>query len=53
MHQSIRENILIIGIIRERKIITPAGDTEIFVGDKVVVITKNQGLQDLSDILAK
>lgn len=49
----LRENILIIGIIRERKIITPAGDTEIFAGDRVVVITKNQGLRDLSDILAK
>ncbi len=49
----IRENILMLGIARGRKVITPTGDTEILAGDKVVVITKNQGLSDLADILER
>ena len=50
---TIKENILIGGIIRDRKTIIPAGDDMILPGDKVVVIAANQRLQDLSDILAK
>ena len=49
----LRKNILIIGIIRDRKIITPEGSTEILAGDRVVVITTNKGLDDISDILAR
>ncbi len=49
----IRKNILIGGIIRDRKTIIPAGDDMILNGDKVVVIAANHRLQDLSDILEK
>ena len=49
----LRKNILLMGIIRDRKVITPSGNTMILTGDRVVIITKNQGLRDLSDILAK
>ena len=47
------ENTLIIGIVRGRKTITPSGNTVIQAGDRVVVITTNHGLGDISDILAK
>ena len=47
----IRKDVLIIGIIRDRRLITPTGDTEIQIGDKVVVITTSHGLSDLSDII--
>jgi trk system potassium uptake protein TrkA len=49
----LRKNMLIIGIIRGHNIITPSGMTEILDGDKVVIITKDQGLRDLSDILER
>ena len=49
----LKKNLLIIGIAREGKIITPSGLTEIHAGDRVVVITTNHGLGDISDILAK
>ena len=47
------KNLLIIGIVREGAVITPSGMTEIHAGDRVVLITTNKGLGDLSDILAK
>ncbi len=50
---NLRKNILIIGIIRDRKLIVPKGDTEIHLGDKVVIITTNHGLHDLSDIIER
>jgi trk system potassium uptake protein TrkA len=50
---TLRKGALIIGIIRERRLITPAGDTEIQLGDRVVVITVKQGLDDLADIIEK
>ena len=50
---TLRENILIIGIVRDRRIIVPEGSTEILAGDRVVVITTLKGLDDISDILAK
>ena len=46
----LRENVLIIAIIRDRKIITPTGNTDIKLGDRVIIITTSQGLRDLSDI---
>ena len=49
----LRKNILIIGIVRDRRIIVPEGNTEILAGDRVVVITTLQGLDDISDILAR
>ena len=50
---SILKNILIGGIIRDRKTIIPAGDDMILAGDRVIVIAANHKLQDLSDILQK
>ncbi len=47
------KNTLIIGIVRGRDVITPSGNTEIHAGDRVVVITTNHGLGDISEILAK
>jgi len=49
----IRPNILIGGIIRDRKTIIPNGNDVILSGDRVVVIAANQRLQDLADILEK
>ena len=49
----IKKNILIGGIIRDRKTIIPGGDDAILAGDKVVVIAANHRLQDLTDILEK
>ena len=48
---SLRRNILIAGIIRDRTPIIPAGDDVILPGDRVVVLAADQRLQDLSDIL--
>ena len=47
----LKKNILIAGIIRERKSIIPTGDDVILPGDHVVVLAANRRLQDLSDIL--
>ncbi len=49
----LRKNLLIIGIVREGRVITPGGTTEICAGDKVVIITTNKGFDDLSDILER
>lgn len=49
----LRPNILIGGIIRDRKTIIPGGNDSINNGDKVVVIAANHRLNDLSDILEK
>lgn len=47
-----KENILIGGIIREKKtVIIPAGDDVIKAGDKVVVMTSGHRINDLSDII--
>ena len=48
---TLKKNILIAGIIRDRKPIIPAGDDVILAGDKVIVIAANHRLNDLSDIL--
>lgn len=47
----LKENILIAGIIRERKPIIPTGDDMILAGDNVVVLAAQHRLQDLTDIL--
>lgn len=47
----LRKNILIGGIIRDKQSIIPAGDDMINPGDSVIVLTTDNGLQDLSDIL--
>lgn len=47
-----KKNILIGGIIRDRKTIIPSGDDIITVGDRVVVLAAGQTLNDFSDIIA-
>ena len=47
----LKNNILIAGIIREGKAIIPNGDDLILVNDNVIVVTINQFLDDLNDIL--
>ena len=50
---NIKKNILVGGIVRDRKTIIPGGNDYIASGDKVVVIAAGHRLQDLSDILEK
>ncbi len=47
----LKPNILIAGIIRNRRPIIPAGDDRILAGDKVVLLVAGQHLQELKDIL--
>jgi trk system potassium uptake protein TrkA len=47
----LKPNILIAGIIRNRRPIIPAGDDRILAGDKVVLLVAGQRLQELKDIL--
>lgn len=50
---NLKKNVLIAGIVRDRKGITPAGDTTICAGDHVIVIAPGDTRpSDLSDILA-
>ncbi len=47
----LKENILIAGIIRNKKPIIPTGNDVILSGDKVIVIAADRKIQELSDIL--
>ncbi len=48
---TLKPNILIAGIIRERKIIIPSGDDCLMSGDKVIILAANQRINKLSEIL--
>lgn len=48
---SLKENILIAGIIRQKKPIIPSGNDVILAGDKVIIIAADRKIQELSDIL--
>lgn len=48
---TLKNNVLIAGIIRDRKTIIPGGNDVIKSGDKVVVIAAGHKMSDLSDIL--
>ncbi len=48
---TLKSNVLIAGIIRDRKTIIPGGNDVIKSGDKVVVIAAGHKMSDLSDIL--
>lgn len=50
-NMKLKPNILIAGINRGRKAIIPSGDDVILPGDRVVVISTPQGMNDLSDII--
>ena len=47
----LRPNVLIAGIIHDRKTIIPGGDDIIQPGDRVVVIAADHRFSDLADIL--
>ncbi len=49
---SLKPNVLIAGIIRNRKPIIPTGNDCVMAGDNVVFIATKQHLRELSDILA-
>ena len=46
----LKPNILIAGIVRNRKIIVPTGSDAITAGDRVIVFSTNHGINDLADI---
>ena len=46
-----KQNILIAGIVRDRKTIIPTGEDFLRAGDKVVVIAAKQRINSLLDIL--
>lgn len=48
---TLKPNILIAGIVRDKKIIIPSGDDMMLQGDKVIVLAANQRINDLSDIV--
>lgn len=48
---SLKPHILLAGIIRKRKTIIPSGSDCILSGDRVIVLSSQQSLKDLSDII--
>ena len=48
---NLKENILIAGIIRDKKPIIPTGNDVILAGDKIIIIAADRKIQELSDIL--
>lgn len=48
----LKSNLLVAGIIRGKKTVIPTGDDVIQAGDRVIVISTEHRLQDLSDIIA-
>ena len=50
MDLQLRQDLIIAGIIRKGKLITPSGKDCILDGDSVIVVTKMEELQDLNDM---
>lgn len=48
---NLKKNLLVAGIIRKGTLITPSGQDVIKEGDNVIIVTLDQGLDDLRDIL--
>ena len=46
----LKNNLLIIAIVRDGKVIIPKGEDQIFEGDAVVVATTMKQLEDLNEI---
>lgn len=49
---SLKKNLLIASIIKRDRIVIPSGDDTLEPGDSVIVVTSNNTLRDLQDILA-
>ena len=47
---SMKENVLIGGIVRDGEFILPSGDSKIKVGDKVIVVVSGKQISELSEI---
>ena len=47
----IKDNCLIASIIRENEVIIPDGNSEILLGDNVIVVTTHKNFDDLNDII--
>ncbi len=47
----LKPDVLIAAILRENSVIIPRGQDEIFAGDSVVIVSKELGLHDISEIL--
>ncbi len=47
----LKRNLLVAGIVRNRRTMIPTGDDAIQPADKVIVVTAGRQLNDLSDIL--
>lgn len=47
----LKSNLLVVAVIRENAVIYPNGETTLNVGDSVIVMTTNEHLCDLGDIL--
>ncbi|MBQ9361235.1 MAG: Trk system potassium transporter TrkA [Lachnospiraceae bacterium] len=50
---NLKDNLIVACIRRRNNIMYPRGKNEIRVGDRVVVVTTHQGLNDITDILKK
>ncbi len=48
-----KKNVLIAGILRDRKTIIPSGDDAMLADDRVIIVTAQQYFNDLSDILER
>lgn len=48
----LKKNLLIAGIWRRERFIIPSGEDEIISGDRVIVVTTEQNMKDLNEILA-
>ncbi len=51
MELKLKKGILVCAIVREGKVITPGGHDDIRLGDNVMIVTTNKGLNDIKDIL--
>ena len=49
-HRRIKKNCLIACIIRQNEVIIPKGDSQIQLGDNVVVVTTHKNFDDLNDV---
>ena len=48
----LKSNLLVVAVIRENTVIYPNGETTLNIGDSVIVMTTNDHLCNLGDILA-
>lgn len=51
LEMHLKKNLLVCGIVRKNKVITPSGRDMIQKGDTVIIVTTNKGLQNITDIL--